>query len=305
MSSSHAIFEIAKYPPFEINEWYASKRLNLIIGEGPTTESLKGTPEPQLSSDRAFMEIEVGSAFALPTTHVLLGPPIHDGSRCMGTYKCEEGESLLRWLVEMNIVIFTRQLWHTHLQVAYAMARLAGRAKSWAFGKSMAELQRFPTYQFLSRNYKQLSSPRNVIFTITSKKSASWLLALSHRQCYACFGVHLRTPRGTCSHTTFQRNTLNRWRLRSAARFERNSLRSMRGLTGQTILSPRRDVQNRTVAQGRWTCRPSKPKEKADLKGDLPSFIAAMSSDNSPTSAALRHPRAITGDPGKINSDLA
>lgn len=62
-------------------------------------------------------------------------------------YSGSDKESLLRWLVELEAALQARNLTNPQLQVAYGMSCLAGRAKSWAFGRRLADPKCFGTYQ--------------------------------------------------------------------------------------------------------------------------------------------------------------
>lgn len=61
-------------------------------------------------------------------------------------YRGNEGESLVRWLVELEAAITARRIKDPLMQVAFAMSNLAGRAKSWSFGKRLADPSCFATY---------------------------------------------------------------------------------------------------------------------------------------------------------------
>jgi len=62
-------------------------------------------------------------------------------------YSGSDKESLLRWLVELEAALQARQITTPQMQVAFAMSCLAGRAKTWAFGRRLADPQCFGTYQ--------------------------------------------------------------------------------------------------------------------------------------------------------------
>jgi hypothetical protein len=173
-----ALFNYEEYPHFTVDEWSALKRLHLIIGEGPLKEILKYDQEAQKASVRAFMVTEARNNVAASSPQVLLTSPTNQGSRFVkidaGIYKGEEGESLLRWFTEMDLSIFARQIMYPELQVAYAMSRLSGRAKSWAFGKRMAEAKCFPTYDSFKSELKAAFQPPKCEF-----RSRSRFLAIS------------------------------------------------------------------------------------------------------------------------------
>ncbi|KAF1316787.1 Membrane protein, partial [Globisporangium splendens] len=57
----------------------------------------------------------------------------------VSAYKGGEREPLLRWFVELDAAIDALQLHSQHQQVAYTMSKLGGCAKSWAYGKRLAD----------------------------------------------------------------------------------------------------------------------------------------------------------------------
>jgi hypothetical protein len=61
-------------------------------------------------------------------------------------YSGSDKESLLRWLVELEAAIQARTITDPLLQVAFGMSCLAGRAKTWAFGRRLADPKCFGSY---------------------------------------------------------------------------------------------------------------------------------------------------------------
>lgn len=74
-------------------------------------------------------------------------------------YSGSEKESLLRWLVELEASINARGIANPAMQVAYAMSCLAGRAKTWAFGRRLADPQSFPSYGHFRAALKDAFEP--------------------------------------------------------------------------------------------------------------------------------------------------
>ncbi|KAF1334651.1 reverse transcriptase, partial [Globisporangium splendens] len=56
-----------------------------------------------------------------------------------------DNEPLLRWFVEIDVAIRSGQIYDPEQQVDFAMSKLAGRAKNWAFGRRMADHGYFST----------------------------------------------------------------------------------------------------------------------------------------------------------------
>jgi Retrotransposon gag protein/Zinc knuckle len=88
-------------------------------------------------------------------------------------YSGGENEPLLRWLVEMDSAIDSRHIGDDSLQVSFAMSCLAGRAKSWAYGKRMADPTAFPTYADFKSEIQEAFEPPKSEF-----RSRSEFLAL-------------------------------------------------------------------------------------------------------------------------------
>jgi hypothetical protein len=82
----------------------------------------------------------------------------------VGKYRGLENESLLRWLVEVEAAMSARLLEGESLKVAFAMSNLAGRAKTWAFGRRLADQSAFPSYSDLKRELKATFEPPKTEF---------------------------------------------------------------------------------------------------------------------------------------------
>ncbi|KAF1315245.1 reverse transcriptase, partial [Globisporangium splendens] len=74
-------------------------------------------------------------------------------------YRGGENEPLSRWFVELDAAIAARQLRDPSQQVLFAMSNLAGRAKSWAYGKRLADLNCFPSYDHFKAELKKAFEP--------------------------------------------------------------------------------------------------------------------------------------------------
>jgi hypothetical protein len=79
-------------------------------------------------------------------------------------FRASEGESLARWLVELETAISARCIKEPLMQVAFAMSNLAGRAKSWAFGKRLAEPTCFSDYAEFREELKLAFEPPKTEF---------------------------------------------------------------------------------------------------------------------------------------------
>ena len=79
-------------------------------------------------------------------------------------FRASEGESLARWLVELETAISARCIKDPLMQVAFAMSNLAGRAKSWSFGKRLADPTCFATYDEFKYELKLAFEPPKTEF---------------------------------------------------------------------------------------------------------------------------------------------
>ena len=77
----------------------------------------------------------------------------------VGKYAGRENESLLRWLVEVDQAIRARCIDDEAMKVAFVMSNLAGRAKTWAFGRRLGVELCFSSYAELKKDLKQTFEP--------------------------------------------------------------------------------------------------------------------------------------------------
>ena len=79
-------------------------------------------------------------------------------------FRASAGESLARWLVELDVAISARRIRDPLMRVAFAMSNLAGRAKSWAFGKRLANPHCFATLDEFKEELKFAFEPPKTEF---------------------------------------------------------------------------------------------------------------------------------------------
>jgi hypothetical protein len=91
--------------------------------------------------------------------HNVVEPRVESIKLDVSKYRGAEGESLLRWLVELDAAVEARNFRTPHLEVMFAMSVLAGRAKTWAFGRRLADPNCFPTYGQFKHELKQAFEP--------------------------------------------------------------------------------------------------------------------------------------------------
>ena len=134
------------YPHFSSEEWAGVYRLALVIGNNAIGAMLlNGTPETHRASLHSFMSHEAGvrSSMIYHDTSRRKEPSVRPIKMDITQYKGTEEESLPRCFIEVESAFMARQIWDDEMQVAFAMSILSGRARSWAFGKRMADPQGF------------------------------------------------------------------------------------------------------------------------------------------------------------------
>ncbi|KAF1333665.1 reverse transcriptase, partial [Globisporangium splendens] len=150
---------IEGFPHLSSHEWMALERMRDVIGEAAVVSLLRSaSPEDQKSAVVSFMHHEIMSSrkqVATPVSSLRTVPPKLDVS----PYRGGENEPLSRWFVELDAAITARQLRDPSQQVLFAMSNLAGRAKSWAYGKRLADLNCFPSYDHFKTELKKAFEP--------------------------------------------------------------------------------------------------------------------------------------------------
>ncbi|KAF1326177.1 Pol protein, partial [Globisporangium splendens] len=150
---------IEGFPHLSSHEWMALERMRDVIGEAAVVSLLRSaSPEDQKSAVVSFMHHEIMSSrkqVATPVSSLRTVPLKLDVS----PYRGGENEPLSGWFVELDAAITARQLRDPSQQVLFAMSNLAGRAKSWAYGKRLADLNCFPSYDHFKTELKKAFEP--------------------------------------------------------------------------------------------------------------------------------------------------
>ncbi|KAF1321538.1 reverse transcriptase, partial [Globisporangium splendens] len=150
---------IEGFPHLSSHEWMALERMRDVIGEAAVVSLLRSaSTEDQKSAVVSFMHHEIMSSrkqVATPVSSLRTVPLKLDVS----PYRGGENEPLSRWFVELDAAIAARQLRDPSQQVLFAMSNLAGRAKSWAYGKRLVDLNCFPSYDHFKTELKKAFEP--------------------------------------------------------------------------------------------------------------------------------------------------
>ncbi|KAF1332094.1 hypothetical protein FI667_g3949, partial [Globisporangium splendens] len=147
------------FPHLSSHEWVALERMRAVIGEAAVISLLRSaSPDEQRNAATSFMHREIMSTHrqpATPVTAIRVAPLKLDVSPHRGG----ENEPLARWFVELDAATTARQLRDPMQQVLFAMSNLAGRAKSWAYGKRLAEPHCFYDLDDFKRELKRAFEP--------------------------------------------------------------------------------------------------------------------------------------------------
>ncbi|KAF1313441.1 Pol protein, partial [Globisporangium splendens] len=147
------------FPHLSSYEWSALERMRNVIGEATVISLLRSaSPEDQKNAAVSFMHheiIESRKQVATPVSSFRTVPLKLDVS----PYRGGENEPLSRWFVELDAAITARQLRDPMQRVLFAMSNLAGRAKSWAYGKRLSDPNCFYSYEDFKAELKAAFEP--------------------------------------------------------------------------------------------------------------------------------------------------
>ncbi|GMF51906.1 unnamed protein product [Phytophthora fragariaefolia] len=141
-------------------EWEALQRLSTVIGEAAVATMLRTlSPTEQHGVALGFIMKEQREAAARATVSTPSTPHVESLKLHVNSYVGREGEPLLRWLVEVDTAIAARRIVNPLSKVAFAMASLGGRARSWAYGRRLTDPTCFSTYEVFKQELRQVLEP--------------------------------------------------------------------------------------------------------------------------------------------------
>ncbi|OWY98852.1 hypothetical protein PHMEG_00030269 [Phytophthora megakarya] len=153
----------------------ALQRLSTVIDEAAVATMLRTLPPTeQHGVALGFILIEQREVAAANTVSPGVTP-----AECLhvSIYEGKEGETLLRWLVELDTAIMARRIVDPLSKVNFAMSCLGGRARSWAYGCRLADPTCFSTHASFKKELKlafeprRMSSGRELSFSTCSRVS--------------------------------------------------------------------------------------------------------------------------------------
>src|SRR5512138_376582 len=191
-----------QYPHLNDGEWAAYTRLAEQLGESAVAVMLRGSaPEQQHATIAAFLVREAQDAQARVTlledsarsvqamqgrlasleqsqavlANAATAPTAQPRPRVtaikldVAKYRGNQGESLLRWFVELDEAIRARLIVDDTMKVAFGMSNLAGRARTWAYGRKLAAPSCFPTLDVFKRELRSAFEPPKTEFRARSE----------------------------------------------------------------------------------------------------------------------------------------
>ncbi|KAG3098790.1 hypothetical protein PI124_g24148 [Phytophthora idaei] len=152
----------ADCPHLSDPEWEALQRLATVIGEAAVATMLRTlSSTEQHGVALGFIVKEQRDAAAASTTTASAGTTPRVQSSHVSNYVGKEGDSLLRWFVEVDTAIAARRVFDDPSKVAFAMSCLGGRARSWAYGRRLMDATCFGTYAEFKEELRQAFEPPN------------------------------------------------------------------------------------------------------------------------------------------------
>ncbi|OWZ03093.1 LOW QUALITY PROTEIN: hypothetical protein PHMEG_00025242 [Phytophthora megakarya] len=129
-------------------EWEALQRLSTGIGEAAVATMLRTlSPTEQHGVAQRFILSEQREVAAANTVSPGVTPRNAHLKLHVSNYEGKEGETLLRWLVELDTAIMARRIVDPLSKVAFAMTCLVGRARSWAYGRRLADPTTYESFK--------------------------------------------------------------------------------------------------------------------------------------------------------------
>ncbi|OWY99742.1 hypothetical protein PHMEG_00029210 [Phytophthora megakarya] len=132
-------------------EWEVLQRLSTVIGEAAVATMLRTlSPTEQHGVALGFIIREQHEVAAAKPVSPGKTPRKEYLKLRVSNYMGREGETLLRWLVELDTTVMARHLVDPLAKVAFVMSGLGGRTRCWAYGRRLTDPTCFSTYEFIN-----------------------------------------------------------------------------------------------------------------------------------------------------------
>ena len=161
------------FPHLTTFEWEALDRMSVVVGVDVVVNILRTmSPEDQHRVAQRFMHQEILGVRAVAPPPTVLHTPVTTVREprpetlkleC-SVYKGEKNAPLLTWFVELDLAIEARRIESSDNQIAFAISRLGGRAKTWALGRRMADSRCFTSYDDFKTQLRLAFSPPKTEF---------------------------------------------------------------------------------------------------------------------------------------------
>uniref|UniRef100_A0AAV1VH45 Retrotransposon gag domain-containing protein n=1 Tax=Peronospora matthiolae TaxID=2874970 RepID=A0AAV1VH45_9STRA len=119
-------------------------------------------------------------------------------------YKGTDGDSHLRWFVELDDAIRAHHIEGDEMQVTFALSNLTGRAKTWALGITLHDPNVFESRKILKSRLKETFEPPRAEF---KARSALLRLKQGKRDVHA-YAHHLRYLASSVTENPVDEHTL-------------------------------------------------------------------------------------------------
>ncbi|OWZ12306.1 hypothetical protein PHMEG_00014559 [Phytophthora megakarya] len=140
--------------------WEALQRLSTVIGEAAVATMLRSLSRTEQHG--------VALGFIMrEQREVAAAKPVSPGETPrkeylklrVSNYMGREGETLLRWIVELDTAVLARRLVDPLAKVVFAMSCLGGRARGWTYGRRLTDPTCFSTYESFKEELKLAFEP--------------------------------------------------------------------------------------------------------------------------------------------------